>query len=67
MKFRVNFKTPDAMRYAITDACGKFPIEMREAALDSLNFTASKYVRYNECITVEFDTETQTATVVPTV
>lgn len=67
MKFQVQFKTPDALRYAITDACCKVAIEKREALLDSLNYTANRYVRYSECITVEFDTETQTATVVPQV
>jgi len=64
MKLRVTFKTPDAMRYAIIEACGKVDIEKREALLESLNYTANRYVRYNECITVEFDTETQGATVV---
>ena len=64
MKFQVQFKTPDALHYAITDACGKVELEKREALLDSLNYTANKYVRYGECITVEFDTESQTATVV---
>ncbi len=57
MKFRVTFKTPDAVDYAVDE----YGLEHK----DEIKETARKFVTYGEYITVEFDTETQTATVVP--
>lgn len=57
MKFTVTFKTPDAVDYAIEDLSEEEQEEAKE--------TARKFVEYGEYITVKFDTETQTATVVP--
>ncbi len=58
MKFRVTFKTPDALDYALDD----FPYdESREEAKE----VAKQFIEYGEYITVEFDTEAKTATVVP--
>lgn len=56
MKFSVYFKTPDALDYALD---GLSEDEEREAR----DF-AGKFIEYGECITVEFDTEEGTATIV---
>lgn len=58
MKFKVTFKTPDAVDYAIEDLSEDEQAEAKE--------TARKFVEYGEYVVVEFDTETQTATVLPT-
>ena len=53
MKVRLSFKTPDVLDQLDEDE--------REAA----EAVISKYVEYEEYIQVEFDTEKQTATVLP--
>lgn len=57
MKFNVLFKTPDAVEYS-TD---HLSLEEKVEAME----TARKFVQYGEYITIEFDTETKTATVLP--
>lgn len=57
MKFTVTFKTPDALDYAIEDLSEDEQEEAKE--------TARKFIEYGEYAVIEFDTETQTATVVP--
>lgn len=57
MKFNVTFKTPDAVYYAVDEYGQEHKEEIEE--------TASKFVSYGEYVTIEFDTETKTATVVP--
>lgn len=57
MKFHITFKTPDAVDYAVDEHGQEFKEEIKE--------TAQKFVRYGELVTIEFDTETQTATVLP--
>lgn len=59
MKFRVTFKTPDAVQYALEELPADADFESAQKVLD-------KFVEYNEYVRIEFDTETQTATVVPT-
>ena len=56
MKFTVSFKTPDATAYALADIEEDDARQVAQAVVD-------KYVRYNEYISVEFDTELGTATV----
>lgn len=57
MKFTVTFKTPDA----IADSLERLQDTEFQAAFDC----AKKFVKYDELITVEFDTEKGTATVLP--
>lgn len=58
MKFTLSFKTPDALDQIEDD----FEDELEKNAAIEL---AKKYVEYGECIRVEFDTETQSAKVLP--
>jgi hypothetical protein len=57
MKFRVTFKTPDAVDDAIDEYGMGFKEEIQAAA--------HKFVTYGEYVTIEFDTKTKTAIVVP--
>ncbi len=57
MKFTATFKTPNAIEFAT-----EF---MSFAQLDEAKATAEKFVRNGEYVTIEFDTETQTAKVLP--
>ena len=74
MKFVISFKTPDAVDYAIKDALtynqedeeglDQDEIdELRDKRESEFRKVADKFVSYGEYISVEFDTETQTATV----
>lgn len=72
MKLQVVFKTPDAVEAAMEDAehnCdgpNSCPdCETEEWALYEAKLLTKKFVRHGEYITVEFDTEAGTATVVP--
>lgn len=75
MRFSITFKTPDAMDDAIKDAvfadsdcdCGLCPEcrEVRQEKEPSLRKVAEKFIEYGEYITIELDTETGTATVIP--
>lgn len=75
MKFTVTLKDPDGFYDGVTEAVersfpkgltfteGKKPIgERRELVFEKIK----KWVQRQEYITIEFDTETGTATVVPT-
>lgn len=55
MKFKVTFKTPDAVHFALADLEGP---ELEEAS-----DLADEYIESGEYVTIEFDTEKQTATV----
>ena len=68
-KIRIHFKTPDAVNYALIDH-GLMSSEDRyegryEGTAEDAEAVISKFVRYGELCTIEIDTETQTATVVP--
>lgn len=74
MKFQVVFKTPDVVHDAINKAVQQCaPSGLSDAELDE--FCANKqdelltflikWVKYAECINIEFDTELDTATVIP--
>jgi hypothetical protein len=74
MKFRVSFKTPDVLadalaRVAYDPDCDCVDCDRLEeqAAYDraSVEEIACKFIKYGEVITIEFDTEQGTATVVP--
>lgn len=82
MKFRVMFKTPDAVSGAVGQVVhGETNRQLREGGqdFDEEEFAAAadhilhnaivftrKWVKYGEYVTIEFDTEAGTATVIPT-
>ncbi len=57
MKYRIAFKTPDAVAFATED--------MNEDDKAEAQRVACLFVKYGEVIMVEIDTEKETATVVP--
>lgn len=64
MKFQVNFKTPDALHCALKDIeDDPYNPEMREQCVFEMTQVAEQYIEYGECLTVEFDTDAGTATV----
>ena len=71
MKFRVTFKTPDAVSDAI-ERYGFAPdksdseeqIESKYHFTSKMKVVTEKFVSYGECVTLEFDTDTQTCEVV---
>ena len=63
-KIRVMFKTPDVVDMAIQEAIGSGTDELTEMR-EQIEEALSKFVRWGEQITVEFDTEVGTATVIP--
>lgn len=75
MKFRVTVKSPDGVYESIREAAEEsvepLGLDKEEAEYlcekrqESLSEFAAKWVKYGEYITVEFDTEAGTATVVP--
>lgn len=70
MKFRVTFKTPDAAEEAFKQAeqyAGEImPLEeIDEKVVQPMEAVINRFLKYHELITIEFDTETQTAVVVP--
>lgn len=74
MKFIVTFKTPDAVANAIKEAAMQaIPPNIDDAEADAFFSEKQdemltcilKWVKYAECVTIEFDTEADTATVVP--
>jgi hypothetical protein len=73
MKITVHFKTPDAVFYALQSA---FPEMDEDEDVEededektenklAVSELISEFVEHDECVTVEFDTEAGTATVVP--
>ena len=56
MILRVTFKTPDVAQYALDEITDENELQKAKEVLE-------KYVRFDELITVLFDTESQTATV----
>lgn len=75
MKFQVTMKDPDALHDACDDAAkedvAKLGLEADEAEMlvenraKKLRDFAGRWMRFDEYITVEFDTEAGTAVVVP--
>lgn len=75
MKIRVTLKDPDTMHDAVDDAVGKMPppdgVEseewdrIRESRAEKVKEAISaKWMEYSEYLTVEFDTDAGTATVI---
>ena len=72
MKVRLTFKTPDVIDYAISDALPECPEDFEEATdmdredmRDEIKDACKKWVRCEEYLTVEIDTETGTCTPIP--
>ena len=76
MKFKVTFKNPDGFWDSVEDAVEEslsgntfFSEKEAEATYDArrdiIQDAIRKYVAFEECITIEFDTTAGTATVVP--
>lgn len=66
MKFTVTFKTPDAAYYEVKSIVENEPDEDKQLELkESLHDFLEKFIKYGEVITIQFDTEAGTATVVP--
>lgn len=64
MKFRLTFKTPDVTAQIPADMSLEY--EERNSRLwEAIDF-ANKFLMYGESITVEFDTNARTATVLKT-
>ena len=70
MKFEVTFKTPDVCNDAIREYCNNYSDYADQSDKeDSLELESDikdvlkKFVKYDELITIEFDTETKTAKV----
>jgi len=60
MKFQVTFKDPDCMV-----ECGNPSIDyLDQLSRKALELTV-EFIEFGECITIEFDTDKGTATVVP--
>lgn len=74
MKFRVTFKDPDGVYVSVNDAARSYVDDMdldeddydyiRDIQMDRLNEFISSWVDYSEYVTIEFDTEENTAKVV---
>lgn len=56
MKYKITFKTPDAVHYATED--------MDEDIKAEAQRVAGLFVKYGEIVTIEIDTEKETAVVV---
>ena len=71
MKLQVMFKSPDAVHNSLQDAgfstkCGVVDSGDPDAeCYESIEQVLRQWIKWGECITVEFDTEAGTATVVP--
>lgn len=66
MTFRVTMKTPDAYDDALSlISQGKDMEESQGKDMEDAVCLLDRYMKYGEYLTVEFDTEKETATVVP--
>lgn len=70
MKFKVTFKTPDAIDEAFNEAEAYareiMPLEeIDEKVVQPMSDVVNRFVKYNELVTIEFDTVNKTAIVVP--
>lgn len=67
MKIKVTMKTPEALDYALEDAFADNPLpEEREDMKREAREKLAKWFKYGEYLTIEFDTEAVTATVLAT-
>ncbi len=58
MKIRITFKTPDAVFYALEEVADTEDLAPIKKAID-------KFIKWDEQVTIEVDTETSTAIVIP--
>lgn len=75
MKIKVYIKDPDGFYESVNEAVNEFvkdiAVSTREKELivhertENVWNTLSKFVNHQECVTLEFDTETGTAVVLP--
>ena len=74
MKIQITFKTPDAVERAVAEAVRyeqlpEFPVDgeqdQREILTQDANDVVSKFIKYGEYVTIEIDTDTKTAIVLP--
>jgi hypothetical protein len=65
IKFEVTFKTADAVEDAIVWRLGPVNPDEPDDLRGDMRRVAKRFVKYGEYVTVEFDTEAGTATVVP--
>lgn len=63
MKFSLTFKTPDVLSGSPADVSNVD--ESKWPDYDAAKTVVNKFIKYEEYITIEFDTEKATATVVP--
>ncbi len=65
MKFRATFKMPDAVENAAEETVSDIEDELdRSDKIEALEEFAARWVNNGETVTIEFDTEAETATVV---
>lgn len=62
MKIQLYFKTPDVVHYALQD---EEVLNLDEDQQDEIKSVISKYVEFGEAVTIEFNTKTGEATVLP--
>lgn len=68
MKFIITFKTPDALDKSIVDSIPEaqdLDQESQEELWYKVQTTAEKFIEYKEYVSIEFDTDKGTATVLP--
>jgi hypothetical protein len=81
MKFTITFKTPDVLdgvleEYKEThcEYCDEFYdgcvnclqlVERNTKATEAIKACGERFIKYGECISIEFDTDANTATVLP--
>lgn len=75
MRIKITFKTPDAVNDAICGAVHQTPkvpgisngewVAVKESRVEALMHLAGEWFTYHEYVTIEWDTETNTCTVVP--
>lgn len=65
MKLKITFKSPDTCDNAIIEALDNYDVdrEEREDIEEGIRDSLSKWIDYNEYVTIEFDTVLGTATV----
>jgi hypothetical protein len=75
MKFRIQFKDPDAVSDQVTDAVDdtrppnlsdKEWQAVKDVRIDEALIGLGKWIKYCEYVTIEFDMESGNATVIPT-
>lgn len=68
MKFTVTFKTPDAVESGIEASlvyAEELSEEAKDSEMDKMKSLANRYVEYGEYVTLEFDTDKNSVTVLP--